>query len=81
MNFLEREPIHIGVGTPNRLQVLVDQGHLNLDHLELVIIDTEKNAKKFNIFDIQDVRADLFNFLGSHISYLMKENRTKIGLF
>ncbi|KAG1473519.1 hypothetical protein G6F56_000909 [Rhizopus delemar] len=81
VNFLEREPIHIGVGTPNRLQVLVDQGHLNLDHLELVIIDTEKNAKKFNIFDIQDVRADLFNFLGSHISYLMKENRTKIGLF
>ncbi|KAI9279621.1 U3-containing 90S pre-ribosomal complex subunit-domain containing protein [Sporodiniella umbellata] len=81
VDFLEREPIHIGVGTPNRLQALVDQGHLNLSNLELVVIDTEKNAKKFNIFDIQDVRSDLFNFLGLHISQLTKENRTKIGLF
>ncbi|ORE07893.1 hypothetical protein BCV72DRAFT_289805 [Rhizopus microsporus var. microsporus] len=79
--FLEREPIHIGVGTPNRLQVLVDQGHLKLDKLELVVIDTEKNPKKFNIFDLQEVRTDLFRFLGSYIAPLMKENKAKIGLF
>jgi protein CMS1 len=79
--FLEHEQVHIGVGTPNRLQALVEQGHLKLDNLELVVIDTERNAKKFNIFDIQEVRTDLFNFLGKSISPLMKDGKAKIGLF
>lgn len=72
----------MGVGTPNRLQALVEQGHLNLDNLELVVIDTERNAKRFNIFDLQEVRTDLFQFLGKNISPLMKEgSKLKIGLF
>lgn len=79
--FLEHEAIHMGIGTPNRLQALIEQGHLKLDNLELVVIDTERNPKKFNIFDIQEVRTDLFNFLGAHISPLMKEGKAKIGLF
>lgn len=79
--FLEHEAIHMGVGTPNRLQALIEQGHLKLDNLELVVIDTERNAKKFNIFDIQEVRSDLFTFLGSSIAPLMKEGKVKIGLF
>ncbi|KAI7902010.1 U3-containing 90S pre-ribosomal complex subunit-domain containing protein [Cokeromyces recurvatus] len=80
IKFLEQEAIHIGVGTPNRLLTLVEQGHLKLDNLELVVIDTERNPKSFNIFDIQEVRGDLFNFLGQFISPLMKD-KTKIGLF
>lgn len=71
----------MGVGTPNRLQALVDQGHLKLDNLELLVIDTERNPKKFNIFDLQEVRTDLFQFLGKNISPLMKEGKAKIGLF
>ncbi|KAI8640187.1 U3-containing 90S pre-ribosomal complex subunit-domain containing protein [Parasitella parasitica] len=79
--FLEHESIHMGVGTPNRLQALVDQGHLKLDNLELLVIDTERNAKKFNIFDLQEVRTDLFQFLGKNISPLLQNGKTKIGLF
>ncbi|CAO3624669.1 unnamed protein product [Mucor fragilis] len=79
--FLEHESIHMGVGTPNRLQALVEQGHLKLDNLELLVIDTERNPKKFNIFDLQEVRTDLFQFLGKNISPLMKDGKTKIGLF
>lgn len=71
----------MGIGTPNRLQALVEGGHLKLDQLELVVIDTERNPKKFNIFDIQEVRTDLFKFLGTYISPLMKEGKAKIGLF
>lgn len=71
----------MGIGTPNRLQALVDQGHLKLDNLELIVIDTERNAKKFNIFDLQEVRTDLFTFLGAHIAPLLKEGKAKIGLF
>ncbi|KAI8061532.1 U3-containing 90S pre-ribosomal complex subunit-domain containing protein [Gilbertella persicaria] len=81
VEFLDREAIHLGVGTPNRLLTLVDQGHLKLDNLELVVIDTERNPKRFNIFDLQEVRSDLFNFLGQHIAPFMKNGKTKVGLF
>ncbi|KAI8973623.1 U3-containing 90S pre-ribosomal complex subunit-domain containing protein [Mycotypha africana] len=83
IDFLGREAIHIGVGTPNRLLTLVEQGYLKLDALELVVIDTERNAKRFNIFDLQEVRTDLFNFLGTNITPLFKKenSKLKIGLF
>ncbi|KAI9487243.1 MAG: U3-containing 90S pre-ribosomal complex subunit-domain containing protein [Benjaminiella poitrasii] len=81
IRFLEQDAIHIGVGTPNRLSALVEQEHLKLDNLELVVIDTERNAKSFNIFDIQEVRGELFKFLGQFISPLMKNGKTKVGLF
>ena len=81
IDFLGREAIHIGVGTPNRLLALVEQGHLKLDNLELVVIDTERNPKRFNIFDLQEVRTDLFSFLGTYISPLMKNGNTRVGLF
>ncbi|KAI8977932.1 U3-containing 90S pre-ribosomal complex subunit-domain containing protein [Pilobolus umbonatus] len=81
IDYLERQSLHIGVGTPNRLLALIEQDHLKLDLLELVVIDTERNAKKFNIFDIQEVRTDLFNFLGSRLLERLKDSSTKIGLF
>lgn len=52
-----------------------------MDKLELVVVDTEKNAKTFNIFENDSVRADLYTFLGRFISPRMKENKTKLGLF
>ncbi|KAL0085673.1 U3-containing 90S pre-ribosomal complex subunit-domain containing protein [Phycomyces blakesleeanus] len=79
--FLEKYPIHIGVGTPNRINTLLEQGHLKLDRLELVIVDTERNAKRFNILDNDAVRGDIFSFLGNYISPRMKEGKTKLGLF
>lgn len=39
---------------------------LKLDRLELVVIDCEKDKKQFTIFDLLDVRADLFKFIGNH---------------
>ncbi|KAG0172133.1 cms1 ribosomal small subunit [Apophysomyces sp. BC1034] len=79
--YLEKQPLHLGVGTPNRIKALVDQGHLRLDRLELVVVDTERNAKRFNIFDNDTVRGDLFSFLGSHVADRMRKNQTKLGLF
>ncbi|KAF7729860.1 cms1 ribosomal small subunit [Apophysomyces ossiformis] len=79
--FLEKQPIHLGVGTPNRIKALIEQGHLHLDRLELIVIDTERNAKRFNIFDNDNVRGDLFSLLGSHIADRMQKGQTKLGLF
>ncbi|KAI8376043.1 U3-containing 90S pre-ribosomal complex subunit-domain containing protein [Radiomyces spectabilis] len=81
IQFLDKQAVHLGVGTPNRIKALVESGHLKLDQLELVVIDTERNAKRFNIFDNDSVRKDLFSFLGEHIASRMQNGQTKLGLF
>ncbi|KAI7868292.1 U3-containing 90S pre-ribosomal complex subunit-domain containing protein [Spinellus fusiger] len=81
VTFLKTHPIHIGVGTPNRLNTLLEQGHLKLDRLELVAVDTERNAKRFNVFDNDAVREDIFSFLGDAIAPRMQQGKTKLGLF
>lgn len=81
IEFLERTPVHIGVGTPNRILALVEQGHLKLDKLELVVVDTERNAKRFDIFSNDAVRTDFYTLLGTHLLPGMREKKTRLGLF
>ncbi|KAI8147767.1 U3-containing 90S pre-ribosomal complex subunit-domain containing protein, partial [Fennellomyces sp. T-0311] len=79
--FLQKDPVHLGVGTPNRIKALVEQDHLKLDNLELVVVDTERNAKRFTAFENDAVRADLYNFLGTYLAPRMREKKARLGLF
>ncbi|KAI9251365.1 U3-containing 90S pre-ribosomal complex subunit-domain containing protein [Phascolomyces articulosus] len=79
--FLQKEPVHLGVGTPNRIKALVEQDHLKLDQLELVVVDTERNAKRFTAFENDAVRGDLYHLLGTYIAPRMKDKKTRLGLF
>ncbi|KAI9310891.1 U3-containing 90S pre-ribosomal complex subunit-domain containing protein [Dichotomocladium elegans] len=81
VEFLKRQPIHIAVGTPNRLQLLVEQEHVKLDNLELIVIDTEKISKGYNVLESDAVREDLFKLLGIHIAPRIQNKKTKIALF
>lgn len=52
-----------------------------MDALELVVVDTEKNAKQFNVFENDAVRGDLYSFLGTYIAPRAQKKQTKIALF
>jgi protein CMS1 len=56
-------------------------GHLKLDRLELIVVDTEKNAKRLDIFENDAVNGPLFDLFGTHITPRMKEGKTKLGIF
>lgn len=56
-------------------------GHLKLDHLQLVVVDSERNPKRFTIFENDAVRSDLYIFLGTYIAPRMQKGQTKLGLF
>ena len=43
---LKAQGIFAAVGTPNRLLKLADLGDLHLDHLKLLIIDVQLDAKQ-----------------------------------
>jgi protein CMS1 len=54
---------------------------LKLDRLELLVVDTEKNAKRLDIFENDAVNGPLFDLFGSHITPRMKDGKTKLGIF
>ena len=47
----------MAVGTPNRVQKLVDAEALGLDRLRLVLIDMQPDVKKRTVLDIPEVRC------------------------
>ncbi|KAJ3185732.1 hypothetical protein HDU85_001091 [Gaertneriomyces sp. JEL0708] len=61
---LETERTPVAVGTPNRVQKLLEAGEggapLKMDHLEYVLIDgTHRDKKERTIFTVPEVKSDL----------------------
>ncbi|KAI9308528.1 U3-containing 90S pre-ribosomal complex subunit-domain containing protein [Cunninghamella echinulata] len=81
VEFLKSTPIHLAVGTPNRISALVDNGHLKLDQLELVVLDTDTSKGNYNITENFEVRGDLFKFLNGFVFPRMKDGQSKLGFF
>jgi len=78
---LDTSYYHIIVGTPNRLQVLVDKGSLTLDSCQFMILDMHKDVKAFTLLDINDTKVDFFRFYHKHLHQLFKQNKMKLVLF
>jgi hypothetical protein len=55
------------VGTPNRLLKLVEMGALSFTRTKLLVVDSTKNTKKFDILDIQGVKEDLVALLHTYV--------------
>ncbi|KNC83663.1 hypothetical protein SARC_04096 [Sphaeroforma arctica JP610] len=82
IKYLQEHAVRIAVGTPNRISKLIEEGVLNLSNLTYVIVDSRKDIKNQNIFNVKQIKSD---FLGelcpNHIFPLMKKNQTKMMLF
>ncbi|QUC19847.1 uncharacterized protein UV8b_04088 [Ustilaginoidea virens] len=64
ITFLKNRKTGIGVGTPARLNELIDIGALSLDHLERVVVDASHvDQKKRGIMDMKDTLMPLATFL------------------
>jgi protein CMS1 len=53
----------IAVGTPNRLEKLVQEGALSLAATEFIIIDMLEDSKGFSVCTLKDTQTDLCKFL------------------
>ena len=63
-----QEKIVIGVGTPNRLNKLIEVGALSLAETEILVIDSHKDSKNFTILTLPEVKNDLYNFLRGNVA-------------
>ncbi|XP_076466631.1 uncharacterized protein C3orf26 homolog [Babylonia areolata] len=65
--FLEKKVCHASIGTPNRVQALLESGSLKLDHVHAVVLDWNwRDIKLKRMVDVPDVRRDLTLLLKEH---------------
>ena len=73
----------ISIGTPNRLSKLFASGHtyFTMDSVRICIIDTYRDLKQRNIFEIPETCSDLLEFYISNILPALKTGSTKLIFF
>lgn len=62
-----QEKIVIGVGTPNRLNKLIEVGALSLAETDIFVIDSHKDSKNFTVLTLPEIKNDLYNLLREHV--------------
>ena len=62
-----QEKIVIGVGTPNRINKLIEVGALSLSETDIFVIDSHKDGKDFTILTLPEVKNDLYNLLRGNV--------------
>ncbi|CAB4004043.1 Hypothetical predicted protein [Paramuricea clavata] len=81
-SYLEKNVVHLGVGTPNRICKLIKSGALKLSNLKSVILDwTWRDAKQRRLMDIPEIKQDLVTLLKDIILVRAHKRKTTIGLF
>lgn len=79
--FLKKAVIQIGVGTPNRLNALLNSGALKLKSLNALILDWNwRDVKSHRLIDIPEVRTDLMSLFRTFFSKQVKDRQCQIGL-
>eukprot|EP00123_Amoebidium_parasiticum_P016218 comp23339_c3_seq1/m.38487 comp23339_c3_seq1/g.38487 ORF comp23339_c3_seq1/g.38487 comp23339_c3_seq1/m.38487 type:complete len:304 (-) comp23339_c3_seq1:383-1294(-) len=79
--FLETTKTRVVVGTPNRIDKLVEIGALGLSNVKYIILDCNRDVKGMNLFRIKAVRDDFFKLFRSHLAKVVKEGKAKLTLF
>jgi len=82
LTFLQTNPVHVIIGTPNRVIKLIELSALQTVKLQFVVIDSSyKTVKNFNIFDQYDTQVDLMTLYKNHLQTLIPSNQIKFALF
>ncbi|NXG05393.1 CMS1 protein, partial [Sakesphorus luctuosus] len=82
MNMLEKGVFHIGVGTPGRIKVLVEQDGLCLSSTKYMILDWNwRDQKLRRMMDIPEIKKETIDLLEMSIIKLCREGSVKLGLF
>ncbi|KAI8097071.1 U3-containing 90S pre-ribosomal complex subunit-domain containing protein, partial [Halteromyces radiatus] len=80
-DLLNNTAIHLAVGTPQRLLALIEQGHLKLDQLEVLVMDTDTSKGNYNLMEQLSGREPLFTLLNTYIAPRMQAGTSKLALF
>lgn len=77
-SLLQKNPICIGVGTPNRILKLAKDNHVYFSNLSHLILDMRKNKKNQTLVDIPEIAADFWSLWESFLKQGVVEKSIKI---
>lgn len=63
ITMLSKEYFPVAIGTPHRVQKLIEVGALHLSHTTIVLVDHTPDIKKFTIFTQPDIVQDWYGLL------------------
>lgn len=83
LKFFDTKRPSISVGTPNRLVKLFASGHeyFKFEDVKLVMIDTHRDQKQRNIFEIPETCVDLLDFYSETIRPALAAGKCKLVFF
>jgi len=68
VNMLKISAYPFAVGTPNRLLKLAEDGALNFEGTETIVLDMKSDKKGFNVITLRDCMGDLMELVRNHVS-------------
>ncbi|XP_026537522.1 protein CMSS1 [Notechis scutatus] len=82
MQMLEKEVVHVGVGTPGRIKALIQQEGLKLTSLKYFILDwNHRDQKLRRLIDIPEIKKETIDLLEMELIKLCRNGSVKLGLF
>jgi hypothetical protein len=78
IELLSKEIFPVCIGTPNRLNKLIEMGALHLSKLKVVLVDTTPDKKQFTVLSLTEVRNDMYELL--YGSIFPERSHLKIAL-
>lgn len=79
-SFLQSNLVKVAVGTPARLINLLDES-LKTDCLQLIVIDTARDPKERNIFEMIDTRKEILQLVNDRLLKVIQNNQAKICFY
>lgn len=68
------------VGTPNRLEKLVEMGALTLSHTQYLVVDAGRNDKNMSVFSMPQVNRDFFSFFHRSVVPLLSQPNSNLKI-
>nr|XP_033796758.1 protein CMSS1 isoform X2 [Geotrypetes seraphini] len=82
IKLLEKNVIHLGVGTPGRVKALIEQEGLTLDSLKCLIFDWNwRDQKLRRMMEIPEVKKETMELLEMGMITACRASTLKLGLF
>lgn len=68
IEYVEKHPMCMALGTPNRLLKLASDAHVSFSDLKYLILDMRKNKKNQTLVDIPDIAGDFWTLWNTFLS-------------
>ncbi|KAM4699840.1 LOW QUALITY PROTEIN: protein CMSS1 [Discoglossus pictus] len=82
ITFLEKNVVHIGIGTPGRIKALIEKDGICLESLKYLVFDWNwRDQKLRRMMDIPEVKKETLDLLDAGIVSACKAGTLKLGLF